>query len=85
MFFHEMVVAVKLASEFFLPAAELCVSRGTSSVPAHIQLNHVALFSQSPVAVWAASVFFFQIPHWFFKLCTGGTSSKGRKGVAARV
>lgn len=80
-----MVVAEKLASEFFLPAAELFVSRDTIFVPAHIQLNHVALFSQSPVAVRAASTFSPQIPRWFFKLCTWGMSSKGRKGVAAWV
>lgn len=80
-----MLFAEKLASDFFLPAVELAVSRDTTFVPAHVQLDHGAPFSQSPVAVWATCAFSPQITHWFFKLCTWGMSSKGRKGVAARV
>lgn len=87
LFFHEMIAAKKLATEFFLEGAKLAMELevGTISVPSQVQLNHVALFSQSPVAVWAACIFFPQIPHWLIRLCIWGMSFQGRKGVAARV
>lgn len=87
-----------LASEFFLPGAELARSyKQGHHFCAFICMAWcmwpcflyaficVALFSQSPVPVWAACTLFPKIPHCLIKLCIWGMSPKGRKEVAARV
>lgn len=38
------------------------------SLLVHRWLNRVALFSQSPIAVWAVCTFFPKIPHWLINL-----------------
>lgn len=50
----------------------------------HRWLNRVALFSQSPIAVWAVCTFFPEIPHWLINLLHLGHELQEQKSSCSQ-